>query len=464
MKSSKKTSIIEPKTYDTIYGIHKYWAKKPYNVINQIIQNRTKKNDIVLDPFSGSGIALIESKNLGRKAVGFDINPIATSLAKTVLSSQDISKVEEEFQKIEEGCKDKINSFYLIKRKNKTEVGSHFIWVNGKLDEIKLQKWRGAKSFKPERTDIKLVNSFTYSKIKKFYPKDKFFHNTRINADSKVRVCDLFTPRNTTALAILLDRINKIRDKEIRELFRLCFSSMLGQTSKMVFVINNTMTENGKKKLKYRKIGSWVIGYWVPKEHFEINVWNSFVRRYKKILAAKTIQVENFKPVKFVKNFSELKKGDVLLTNTSALKGLKKIPKNSIDYIITDPPHGDRIPYLELSQMWNSWLRNKVDYKNEIIVSGAAERKKDVANYLKLFEATMKEMTRVLKPNHCLTLMFNSHSEKTWREILEFTKKIGLKIDDVSTLDYSRKSVVQKHKEGGLRFDFVMTFKKVKSN
>ena len=288
MKSSKEqTSIIKPKTYHAIYNIHKYWAKKPYNVINEIIKNHTKKNNIVLDPFSGSGISLIESKNLGRKAVGIDINPIATSLAKTVMSSQDISKIEKEFEKIEKDCKDKINSFYLVKRKNKTEIGTHFIWIDGKLDEIKIQKQRGATSVKPERSDIRLAKSFTYSKIRKFYPKDKFFHNPRINADSKVRVCDLFTPRNTTALAILLDRINKIRDKEIRELFRLCFSSMLGQTSKMVFVINNTMTKNGKVKLKYRKIGSWVIGYWVPKEHFEVNVWNSFARCIDEFLQQK---------------------------------------------------------------------------------------------------------------------------------------------------------------------------------
>ena len=46
----------------------------------------------------------------------------------------------------------------------------------------------------------------------------------------------------------------------------------------------------------------------------------------------------------------------------------------------------------------------------------------------------------------------------------DFTKNIGLKIHDISTLNYSRNSVVQEHKEGGLRFDFVLTFKKVKSN
>lgn len=128
------------------------------------------------------------------------------------------------------------------------------------------------------------------------------------------------------------------------------------------------------------------------------------------------------------------------------------------------PTHGNRIPYLELSQMWNSWLNNKVNYKNEIIISSAKNRNKDITNYLKLLEKSMVEMVRVLKPNRCLSLMFNTHSERTWQEIFDFTKNIGLKIHDISTLNYSRNSVVQEHKEGGLRFDFVLTFKKTKSS
>ena len=159
-----------------------------------------------------------------------------------------------------------------------------------------------------------------------------------------------------------------------------------------------------------------------------------------------------------------MKKVDIFLINKSAIEGLKKIPSNSIDYIITDPPHGDRIPYLELSQMWNSWLKNKVNYKNEIIISSAKNRNKNIENYLKLLEDTMSEMARVLKPNRCFTLIFNTHSERIWQEIFDFTKNIGLKIDDISTMNYSRNSVVQEHKEGGLRFDFVLTFKKSKSS
>jgi len=458
-----KNSKTDPKTYVAIYGLHKYWAKKPYNIINEYIQKYSKKNDIVLDPFCGSGISLIESYKCGRKSIGIDINPIAFSICKNILRNISIEKMEDEFFKLEDKCKEKINSFYMIKRNGKSYVGTHFVWQNGKLDELRYLNGK-TQILKPTKKDTSLANSFRYEKIRKFFPKEKLFDNGRINSSSKLRVCDLFTPRNTTALAILLDRINLIKDRKIREIFHMCFTSMLGQTSKMVFVINNKITSSGKIKLKNRKIGSWIIGYWIPNEHFEVNVWNNFVHRYKKMLEAKNNQQENFQEPKFVNEFKKLKDGDVLLINKSAILGLKKIPKNSVDYIITDPPHGDRIPYLELSQMWNSWLKNKVNYKNEIIISNAKNRDKNISNYLELLEKTMFEMARVVKPNRYFSLIFNSHNEKIWNEILQYAKKIGFKIHDISTLNYSQNSVVQEHKEGGLRFDFVLTFKKSKSS
>ena len=38
-----KNSKTDPKTYVAIYGLHKYWAKKPYNIINEYIQKYSKK-------------------------------------------------------------------------------------------------------------------------------------------------------------------------------------------------------------------------------------------------------------------------------------------------------------------------------------------------------------------------------------------------------------------------------------
>jgi len=41
-------------SYTGIYGMHKYWSKKPYNIIRDFILQYTKKDDIVVEPFCGS--------------------------------------------------------------------------------------------------------------------------------------------------------------------------------------------------------------------------------------------------------------------------------------------------------------------------------------------------------------------------------------------------------------------------
>lgn len=46
------------KSYTGIYGMHKYWSKKPYNIIRDFILRYTTKGEIVIDPFCGSGISM----------------------------------------------------------------------------------------------------------------------------------------------------------------------------------------------------------------------------------------------------------------------------------------------------------------------------------------------------------------------------------------------------------------------
>ena len=67
---------------------------------------------------------------------------------------------------------------------------------------------------------------------------------------------------------------------------------------------------------------------------------------------------------------------DHAILNGDCLSLLPQLPDNSVDLIITDPPHGDRIPYLELSEIWNVILREEPPFEAEIVVSNAKARSK----------------------------------------------------------------------------------------
>lgn len=70
------------------WATHKgdYRGNCPPQVPRNLILKYTKENDIVLDPFCGSGTSLIECKLLNRKGIGIDVNVEALKLAKSRLN------------------------------------------------------------------------------------------------------------------------------------------------------------------------------------------------------------------------------------------------------------------------------------------------------------------------------------------------------------------------------------------
>jgi len=460
---NKTNHIAE--SYTGIYGMHKYWSKKPYNIIRDFILRYTNKSEIVVDPFCGSGISVTESIFTGRKAIGIDINPSAIFITRQMINKIPTKLIREEFSKLESEIKDKINSFYVVKRGNEKFVGTHFLWENGKLTEVwykNSKKSRTKVVEDPTEDDLKLALSFSYKKIPYYYPKNNFFHNSRINTNRDNHIYDLFTPRNLMTLSLLMDRIEKLENKNVRDFFKFCFTASVGQASKMVFVVKRRGKFNGKlRKTERKEVGSWVIGYWVPKENFEINVWNCFENKYKKILKAKK-ELENANySINEAKSFEELLDSkNLLLINEPSQKELKKIPDNSIDYVITDPPHGNRQPYLELSMMWNSWLKKDVNYEDEIVISESKDRNKDIHHYYQLLNEVFAEIERILKPNRYFSLMFNTLDDETWINLIIHTNKLNFELEKVETLEYSANSVVQDTRGAGLKTDFIFTFRK----
>ena len=453
------------KSYTGLYALHKYWGKKPYNIMADFIKKYTNKNEIVLDPFLGSGVSITEAVFNGRKGFGIDINPSAVFITSQILSEVDPKQIISEYKLLEKNLKSKINSLYTVKRNNDTFLGQNYLWENKKLTEVRYTNGtRNRNIDQPTRDDIELANSFNIDSIKSFFPEANFFHNSRINAKGSENVSNLFTLRNLYALSLLYERIENIKNTEIQELFKFCFTSAIGQASKMVFVIKrrNKTKENGNVVISEKKeIGSWVIGYWQPKEYFENNVWTCFETRFKKILKAKKEQYPTYKNYNKAENFTQLKNAsDYLLINKPSQHYLKEVETNSIDYILSDPPHGNRIPYLELSLLWNSWLKKDVNYEDEIIVSEAKERKKDSSDYNKLMNEVIEECFRVLKPNRYFSFMFNSLDDDAWINVIRTFHNVGYELNLIETLGYSANSVVQDNRKNGLQTDFIITYKK----
>ena len=82
------TTTVEDWTFadaDTgrgLHGLHPYPARMIPQIAHKLIEKYSKRGDIVLDPFCGSGTVVLESRLLGRNSIGIDLNPLAILLAR----------------------------------------------------------------------------------------------------------------------------------------------------------------------------------------------------------------------------------------------------------------------------------------------------------------------------------------------------------------------------------------------
>ena len=81
---------IQAETHPRGYAFHKYWARKPHNVVRRVLEAAgVGPGDLVLDPFCGSGVPLSEAARLGARCVGCDVSPIAVELTRVTLDPPD---------------------------------------------------------------------------------------------------------------------------------------------------------------------------------------------------------------------------------------------------------------------------------------------------------------------------------------------------------------------------------------
>jgi hypothetical protein len=64
------------------HALHAFAAKFPPQLPRVFIEGLTVKGETVMDPMMGSGTAIVEAFLCGRRAVGFDIDPLALMICR----------------------------------------------------------------------------------------------------------------------------------------------------------------------------------------------------------------------------------------------------------------------------------------------------------------------------------------------------------------------------------------------
>lgn len=75
--------------------LYKHPTIKPLHIIKNLIINSSKENDIILDPFIGSGTTAVAAKELNRNYIGIELNPTFHKIALDRLNGITQIKLQE---------------------------------------------------------------------------------------------------------------------------------------------------------------------------------------------------------------------------------------------------------------------------------------------------------------------------------------------------------------------------------
>ena len=412
------------------YGCLAYFTRQSWDIVTQNIKNFTDEGDVVLDSFGGSGVTAIEAMMNGRIGIHTDLNPLSIFMVKALSAKVDLSALYDLSEAI-------LSEFESLRPKNEKEAKE--ILKNAKYYPNALDSEFGEVATQKEQDSILWI------------PQDELLPK---GSDVDC-VLQLFSKKQLAELALLRKLIFKhttpsgskearVHKRNMRYSLMLAFYNTITRCNLTFHYADSVKTAGDSGIYKYYRYRI------APKPAF-LDIGEHFKGKIQRVLKGKR-ELESapsdlfyqsyFYPLQHViKDFSgaligqreNLEQVDSLLNKTNGEKifqadatNLREIESQSIDFIYTDPPYGAKIPYLDLSTMWNVWLDLPVDSslkEKECIEKGSLEKSR--YDYYDLMKQSLKEMYRVLKWNRWLAFVFQHQDPKLFQILIESAENVG---------------------------------------
>lgn len=378
-------------TPSSIYLMHKYRWKKPADELNFLIKEYSKKGDLLLDPFAWYGWFWIEWTLLGRNVILNDLNPSANFIAKNILERDiNLEVLYDCYEKIKEKCNRMNHELYFIWNCEIYTIlrDSNDIPQKLRMKDIDTKKMIDKELSEKEKKEfLKKENNYD---IKWRFPDNYLINNSRLSVKKNMKISDLFPKRSLISNSFLWSCINELPDSNEKDILKFAFTSNIANCSKLVPPILSRWDMSQ---------WAWMTWFYIWETYLENNVFHYFDNRVSKIIKWKK---------DYLKLVRESEVWDYKIMSCDA-KNIT-LEDNSIDFIFTDFPYWDTVPYFEQSQIRNSWLWFDVDYKNEIVISNSNERKKDSKSFSSDIFLSIQEIYRLLKNNSYFVFTFHSMS------------------------------------------------------
>lgn len=414
---SEKLSVIKelkPIVDNPAGYMHNYMARKPYNIVSEIIKRFCPEGGCVYDPMFGSGTTIIEASKLGRKAIGTDINLLAYKLCKISLTKWNMQEVE---RLIDSFCQDVYSACHLLYEfEENGEIRvlerCHFDQNDGEL--VPTQYWykniiRGKLTGR-KKTAVSHSFKNSYNQIQtnevKNIDNSALLPNSRIAIGNSDTVYGYFCKRNLIAIDRIVGILQSYQHNPCYEILEILVSSAINLI-----------------KLSDKKASSQM-PYWLPKK--DVTSRNAVM-----VISQKATAVKDGLSYLRETCKSFIGTPNITLQNIPAQNvPLSVLPNESVDLILTDPPYTDQVPYLEYNQLWYKVMGwpgfSEESLDAELVVSDAPSRNKDAKNFNDIFAEVLRRISSSLKMNGYFIMFYHSFDLKSWSVILKMMQRFGL--------------------------------------
>lgn len=444
----KKELEEESPEHDTPVGLmHPYWARKPMNIVSKIIECLAEPDDLILDPFMGSGTTVFSAISNNKSIIGTDINPLSVFLVKSIL---EVSNNPEEIVKYAgdfvNDFKNEVIPWYKIAN-DETYIERERFLVNGdfKNGDFSLtfaeivtkkkvdNKWK-------ERKVLTSFDKIKYADIPNEYMCNpiNFDHiellaNSRIAIPRGAKLSHFYSYRNIATINFAINLINKSEaPSHIIDIYMLLLSSSLPLL-----------------RLSDKKASSqWP--YWRPKKMLTsrnpVMVFEKRLQALNNVAKWWTNNNRSFKICDIKDSIKANQNNPAVCVECASIQNLDRVIPNGtkIDLIITDPPYSDQVPYLEYSALWIEILNLKLPvdaYKHEIVKTNSEKRIVDSENYLKRLSDSFDICCNLVKENGFIVWFYQDHKLKNWGCINDIAKKNNVDIIEIIPIPKQRRSM-----------------------